>query len=144
MSEITAWYARYEVCRNYFFYTAQHNNDVIALAEFLNIRLPPQAQQDRNQVKLRPYIRRLIVTGYATEEIISLWFGGAWRGGVGRLVQQERLNYMLAATGTNWLTAKHTYDMSGYQGVPFMKELEAPDIEALRRAQNRWSHMQNL
>ncbi|KAK4147147.1 uncharacterized protein C8A04DRAFT_24943 [Dichotomopilus funicola] len=144
MSEITAWYARYNLCRTYFFDYTQYSEAVIALAEFLNIQLPHSTRVARNQVKLRPYIRRLIVTGYDTEEVLSLWFGADWKGGVGRVLQQERLNYMLAAMSTSWFGVKQAYDFGPAQSVPFLKELEAPDIEALRRARDRWANMQNL
>lgn len=117
---------------------------MIALAKFLNISLPHQNRQDKHQVKLRAYIRRLVATGYATEEIISLWFGRDWRGGLGKLVQQERLNYTLAAMPSNWVGVKQGYDLGSTSTVPFLKELEAPGIEALRSARNQWARMQNL
>ncbi|PQE19015.1 ilp is an apoptosis inhibitor protein [Rutstroemia sp. NJR-2017a BVV2] len=95
-------------------------------------------------VSLIPYIRRLIITGHDSDEILQYFFGHDWRAGIGALHEIERRNYMFASKSSSWLEVKTAYDMSPEQSVPFLtplREVQEVELEASDEAWSKWLAM---
>lgn len=147
------WHPRYMACLQYFVDQSQHSPSVQSVAAFLNIRLPCQYlsnpvfrmsdAQAKGQVSsflsLRPYIRRLIVTGHDLPSVLSALFGEGWEAGVGSIFKQERVNYLFTAKSGGWASTKAAYDMLPDEHTPFLRALRDPMEDELREAENRWS-----
>ncbi|KAF2204757.1 hypothetical protein GQ43DRAFT_437638 [Delitschia confertaspora ATCC 74209] len=107
---------------------------------------PVQGQQTLAWVSLIPYIRRLIVSGFDTEGMMSGFFGEDWRPGVGPLHECERRNYLFAAKSVGWAKVKSMYDISPHESVLFLKPLQRVqlvEIEAAERTWSRWLAMED-
>lgn len=151
------WHPHYMACLQYFVDQSQHSPMVISVAAFLNIRLPCQhlsnpvfrlsnAQANRQQaspsasfVSLRPYVRRLIVTGHDSPSILCAFFGENWQAGVGCIFRQERVNYLFTAKSGGWASTKTAYDILPDEHTPFLRALRDPMEDELREAESRWS-----
>jgi hypothetical protein len=154
------WFPYYQNCLRYFLDVAQHTPAGQSLAAYLNISLPCQRASDPishftetseessygsaphlrpGAVSLVPYIRRLVVTGMDTPDVLNALFGGNWQQGIGHLQSQERVNYLFAAKSGGWLSTKTQYDILPDETVPFMRPLREPQEEELRAAEARWS-----
>ncbi|PYH88333.1 hypothetical protein BO71DRAFT_403952 [Aspergillus ellipticus CBS 707.79] len=136
------WYPQYLACTHYFLTHSQHTPTVQSLAAFLNIRLPCQratTPSTTSHVSLQPYIRRLIVTAQDSPAVLGAFFGEGWMAGVGRMVQEERQNYLFTAKSGGWAATKAAYDMLPDEQAPFLRPLRAPAEDELRRAEARWS-----
>ncbi|PLB38292.1 uncharacterized protein BDW47DRAFT_131532 [Aspergillus candidus] len=134
------WHARYTASTQYFLEYGQHAPGAHALAAYLNFRLPcqrPPASQ--SFVGLRPYVRRLIATAHDTPDVLQMLFGPDWHGGVGRLWQQERINYLFTAKSGGWASTKAAYDGEGDEQVPFLRPIRDVTEEELHTAESRWS-----
>lgn len=90
-------------------------------------------------VSLTPYIRRLIVTGYDTPEMLAGFFGEYWQKGVGASHEIERRNYLFAAKSQAWLKVKQHYDMSLEETCPYMLPLRNVSEIELQAADSAWS-----
>ncbi|KAJ1329511.1 hypothetical protein MN608_06247 [Microdochium nivale] len=167
--ELFDWHPRFHSCLRYFLDHSQHDVSVQSLAAFINILLPCQlpqhpvfsyrmnaspspmhAQSSRaapisshslpNMISLIPYIRRLVVTGFDTPEILHGFFGDEWQGGIRPLHQTERRNYLFAAKSVNWLELKKQYDINDHgQVAPFLKPLQNVSETEIVDAEMRWS-----
>lgn len=158
--DLNEWYPRYWACMQYFLDQGQHSSNVQSLAAFINIRLPfqrfstpvtrfsmPQpmnrgveeAQNAPSLVPLRPFIRRLIVTGYDTPSVLQAFFGNDWQAGVGCVCKQERINYLFTAKSGGWTSTKAAYDILPDEQAPFLRPLREATEEELRIAESRWS-----
>lgn len=148
------WHPHYMACLQYFVDQSQHSTPVQSVAAFLNIRLPCQyssnpvfrlsdaqakAQAPVSFISLRPYIRRLIVTGHDSPLVLSTLFGENWQAGVGCIFKQERVNYLFTAKSGGWASTKAAYDMLPDEHTPFLRALRDPMEDELREAENRWS-----
>ncbi|PYI33758.1 hypothetical protein BP00DRAFT_485295 [Aspergillus indologenus CBS 114.80] len=127
---LDTWYPQYLRCTQYFLEQGQFSPAVLSLAAFLNIRLPCQ--------RLRRYIRRLVVTGHDSPEVLQAFFGAGWAGGVGCVVQQERQTYLFTAKSSGWAATKAAYDLAPDEQTPFLRPLRAPAEAELRLAESRW------
>lgn len=170
--DIFDWYPRYQSCQRYFLDHAQHSVPVQAFSAFLNIRLPFQRHPDpvvnSNPVSsasstsfdgaphplptgppfvsLTPYIRRLVATGMDFPGVLQGFFGNDWPGGIGRLHELERRNYLFAAKSGGWAMVKRDYDMSPLETIPFLMPLQGPsdaEIEASERSWSEWLAMED-
>ncbi|XHG09454.1 hypothetical protein AWENTII_012510 [Aspergillus wentii] len=160
--DLNAWYPHYTACLQHFLDHAQHSAPVQAVAAFINIRLPYQRPTDpvwrfsgaqpvdstsvigaaptsSAYVSLRPYLRRLIVTGQDTPTVLHAFFGGDWVTGIGCICKQERVNYLFTAKSSGWAATKSTYDILPDQQTPCLRPLREPSEEELRSAETRWS-----
>ncbi|KAB8237062.1 uncharacterized protein BDW43DRAFT_266805 [Aspergillus alliaceus] len=158
--DLNEWYPRYWACMQYFLDQGQHSSNVQSLAAFVNIRLPYQrfstpvtrfsmpqpmnpgveeAQNGPSLVPLRPFIRRLIVTGYDTPSVLQAFFGNDWQAGVGCVWKQERINYLFTAKSGGWASTKAAYDILPDEQAPFLQPLREATEEELRIAESRWS-----
>ncbi|KAB8201715.1 hypothetical protein BDV34DRAFT_216059 [Aspergillus parasiticus] len=154
--DLNEWYPRYWACMQHFLSQGQHSPQVQSLAAFVNIRLPYQrstvpvigfpAPQNMdsgvegtyNAPSLRPFIRRLIVTGYDTPSVLQAFFGDDWQAGVGCVCKQERINYLFTAKSGGWTSTKAAYDMLPDEQTPFLRPLRDATEEELRIAESRW------
>ncbi|KAE8362068.1 hypothetical protein BDV27DRAFT_147291 [Aspergillus caelatus] len=154
--DLNEWYPRYWACMQHFLNQGQYSPQVQALAAFVNIRLPyqrsttpvigfpnPQNMDSRvegtyNAPSLRPFIRRLIVTGYDTPSVLQAFFGDDWQAGVGCVCKQERINYLFTAKSGGWTSTKAAYDMLPDEQTPFLRPLREATEEELRIAESRW------
>ncbi|PWY92807.1 hypothetical protein BO70DRAFT_357944 [Aspergillus heteromorphus CBS 117.55] len=147
---IQTWYPQYLACTQYFLTHSQHTPAVQSLAAFLNIRLPCQRASSSSSsssassepfptISLQPYIRRLIVTANDSPAVLDAFFGTGWPAGVGRMVQEERQNYLFTAKSGGWAATKAAYDILPDEQAPFLRPLRNPDEDELRRAEARWS-----
>ncbi|GAB1195813.1 hypothetical protein APSETT444_005078 [Aspergillus pseudonomiae] len=155
--DLNEWYPRYWACMQHFLSQGQHSPQVQSLAAFINIRLPyqrpaapvnglptpqnidPGVEGTYNAPSLRPFIRRLIVTGYDTPSILQAFFGNDWQAGVGCVCKQERINYLFTAKSGGWTSTKAAYDMLPDEQTPFLRPLREATEEELRIAESRWS-----
>ena len=155
--DLNEWYPQYWACMQHFLSQGQYSPQVQALAAFVNIRLPYQrsttpvigfpAPQNMvsgeegtyNAPSLRPFIRRLIVTGYDTPSVLQAFFGDDWQAGVGCVCKQERINYLFTAKSGGWTSTKAAYDMLPDEQTPFLRPLREATEEELRIAESRWS-----
>lgn len=95
---------------------------------------PPSA------ISLVPYIRRLVVTGFDTPEILHGFFGDDWPAGIRPLHQTERRNYLFAAKSGSWIEVKTQYDIVDHgQVVPFLKPLSNVSETEIVDAETQWS-----
>lgn len=153
------WYPQYMACLQYFVDQAQHSPAVQSVAAFLNIRLPCQQLSNpvsrlssspsvkglqtpappASYVSLRPYIRRLIVTGHDGPSVLSAFFGPNWQAGVGNICKQERVNYLFTAKSGGWASTKAAYDLLPDEQTPFLRALREPMEDEIREAEGRWS-----
>lgn len=153
------WYPYYTASLQYFVDQGQHSPSVQAVAAFLNIRLPYQRLSDpvsrlsnspsvnrlqtpppsSSFVSLRPYIRRLIVTGHDTPSALRAFFGDNWEAGLGAIFREERVNYLFMAKSGGWASTKAAYDISPDEQTPFLRALRDPTEDELREAEGRWS-----
>jgi len=99
----------------------------------------PASQIHPQNVSLIPYIRRLIVTGYDTPEMLGGFFGENWRKGIGASHEIERRNYLFAAKSQAWLKVKEHYDMSQDETCPYMMPLRNVSEVELQAADFAWS-----
>jgi len=107
---------------------------------FLQPNHPGPANQTQPQtVSLIPYIRRLIVTGYDTPEMLAGFFGEHWGKGIGSTHEIERRNYLFAAKSQAWLKVKQHYDMSLDESCPYMLPLRNVSEIELQAADSAWS-----
>ncbi|KAF7587336.1 hypothetical protein BBP40_007377 [Aspergillus hancockii] len=157
--DLNEWHPRYWACLQHFLDQGQHSSSVQSLAAFINIRLPHQrfsapvtrfpapqpmdsgAEGTRTTpslVPLRPYIRRLIVTGNDTPKILQAFFGSDWQAGVGCICKQERVNYLFTAKSGGWASTKAAYDILPDEQAPFLRPLHEATEEELRLAESRW------
>lgn len=90
-------------------------------------------------VSLRPYIRRLIVTGRDSASMMQVFFGENWVSGIGPIRQQERVNYLFTAKSSGWASTKAAYDILPDEQTPFLRPLEQPLEEEIRLAEAKWS-----
>lgn len=90
-------------------------------------------------VSLRPYIRRLIITGRDSPSLLQALFGNNWAAGVGPLRHQERVNYLFTAKSGGWASTKAAYDILPDEHAPFLRPLRQPLEEEIRLAEARWS-----
>ncbi|PLB52630.1 hypothetical protein P170DRAFT_453943 [Aspergillus steynii IBT 23096] len=155
--DVNDWYPRYLGCMRHFLDHAQHSLAVQSLAAFINIRLPCQRlrdpivgmsgpqqeqqeqQQPPDQVCLRSYLRRLIVTGNDTPATLQAFFGAEWQAGLDCVWKQERVNYLFSAKSGGWASTKEAYDILPDEQTPFLRPLRAATEEELRVAESRWS-----
>jgi hypothetical protein len=158
--DLNEWYPRYWACMQHFLDQGQHLSSVQSLAAFINIRLPCQqfsapvtrfsaphpmdsnAEGTHNAsslVPLRPYIRRLIVTGNDTPSVLQAFFGNDWQAGVGCVCKQERVNYLFTVKSGGWALTKAAYDILPDEQAPFLRPLHEVTEEELRIAESRWS-----
>ncbi|KAJ1710812.1 hypothetical protein NYO67_7021 [Aspergillus flavus] len=155
--DLNEWYPRYWACMQHFLNQGQHSPQVQSLAAFVNIRLPYQrstvpvigfpaphnmdsgVEGTYNAPSLRPFIRRLIVTGYDTPSVLQAFFGDDWQAGVGCVCKQERINYLFTAKSGGWTSTKAAYDMLPDEQTPFLRPLRDATEEELRIAESRWS-----
>lgn len=100
-------------------------------------QMPPHPPQ--NIPSLIPYIRRLVVTGFDTPEVLNGFFGEDWQTGVGPIHQAERRNYLFAAKSGSWVDVKTQYDMPDGQLVPFLKPLHNVSEREIIDAESQWS-----
>ena len=136
----TGWFPYYTACLQHFVNHSQHSLAVQSMAALVNIRLPCQrASQSSSSVSLRPYIRRLIVTGQDTASVLHAFFGDDWVAGVGCLCKEERLNYLFTAKSSGWTGTKQAYDIQPDELVPVLRPLREATEEELRAAEARWS-----
>ncbi|KAB8213950.1 hypothetical protein BDV33DRAFT_196506 [Aspergillus novoparasiticus] len=160
--DLNEWYPRYWACMQHFLSQGQHSPQVQSLAAFVNIRLPYQrstvpvigfpAPQNMdsgvegtyNAPSLRPFIRRLIVTGYDTPSVLQAFFGDDWQAGVGCVCKQERINYLFTAKSGGWTSTKAAYDMLPDEQTPFLRPLRDATEEELRIAESRWTPLRIL
>lgn len=155
------WHPYYISCLQYFVDQSQHSQSVQAVAAYLNIRLPcqqrsnpvsrltnfPSAKEVQSQtpsssasfVSLRPYVRRLVVTGHDAPSVMTAFFGANWQAGVGCIYDQERVNYLFTAKSSGWAATKAAYDVLPDEQTPFLRALRDPKEHELREAENRWS-----
>ncbi|BDD63470.1 hypothetical protein MAP00_008355 [Monascus purpureus] len=155
------WHPQYMACLEYFVNHSQHTPLVQSIVAFINIRLPCQRRQPVLQlphlsqearlamqggpsnsypfVSLRPYIRRLIVTGRDSASMMQVFFGENWVGGIGPIRQQERVNYLFTAKSSGWASTKAAYDILPDEQTPFLRPLEQPLEEEIRLAEAKWS-----
>ncbi|KAL4778634.1 hypothetical protein BJX76DRAFT_342770 [Aspergillus varians] len=150
------WYTHYTACLQHFLDHAQHMLPAQSLAAYINIRLPcqqpsnpvtrfsaPNSNHSQNEqasrVSLRHYIRRLVVTGNDSPPILEAFFGANWSNGVGKIRNQERLNYLFTAKSTGWSSTKATYDVLPDEQAPFLRPLHSATEEELSAAETRWS-----
>jgi hypothetical protein len=152
------WYPQYIACLRHFLDQGQRSVQVQSVAAFINIRLPCQRLSDpvwqssslqsvgptsgpatSSYVSLRPYIRRLIVTGQDTPTVLHAFFGDDWVVGVGGICKEERVNYLFTAKSSGWASTKATYDILPDEHTPFLRPLREPGEEELRAAEARWS-----
>jgi hypothetical protein len=89
-------------------------------------------------VSLIHYLRRLIVTGFDTPEILTGFFGDDWQQGLGHLHEMERRNFLFAAKSLNWLETKRAYEPTPMETIPFMKSLREPTEAELQQADTKW------
>ncbi|KAE8351324.1 hypothetical protein BDV28DRAFT_137310 [Aspergillus coremiiformis] len=158
--DLNEWYPRYWACMRHFLDQGQHSSNVQSLAAFINIRLPYQRvsapvtqfsatppmvssvetiHQAHSLVSLRPFIRRLIVTGYDTPSVLQAFFGNDWQAGVGCVCKQERINYLFTAKSGGWTSTKVAYDILPDEQTPFLRPLREVTEKELRIAESRWS-----
>ncbi|RAH83819.1 hypothetical protein BO86DRAFT_298930, partial [Aspergillus japonicus CBS 114.51] len=137
---LDTWYPQYLRCTQYFLEQGQFSPAVLSLAAFLNIpTATATATAAAAHVQLRRYIRRLVVTGHDSPEVLQAFFGAGWAGGVGCVVQQERQTYLFTAKSSGWAATKAAYDLPPDEQTPFLRPLRAPAEEELRLAESRWS-----
>lgn len=136
----------FQSCHRHFLDHAQHAQSVQALAALVNIRLPyqkptnPAASSGQGQsVSLIPYIRRLIVTGHDSPEVLRGFFGTDWAKGIGVIHKVERRNYLFAAKSTSWMKVKQAYDMTPDETCPFLRPLTKATEEEIQAAEAVWS-----
>lgn len=103
---------------------------------------PAEAQQREPQVtiSLRPYIRRLVVTGFAASNILHGLFGDHWQAGVGPMVEEERRNYLFISKAASWEQVKAHYDMGDEQTVPHLSPLNDATEDEILHAETEWSN----
>ncbi len=90
-------------------------------------------------VKLVPYIRRLVATGFDAPGVLHGFFGDDWMAGVGKLHETERRNYLFAAKSDTWLKVKREYDLGSDQAIPFLQPLQDADEKEIEAAETKWS-----
>lgn len=123
-----------------------------AVAAFVNILLPVQAIQKREQgdsadsadpsaelIALVPFVRRLVATGFDTPAVLHGFFGDDWSEGVGQIHEMERRNFLFAAKSENWVKVKSSYDIEGGQTVPFLRPLQGTTEQEIQSAESNWS-----
>ncbi|KAL9081640.1 MAG: hypothetical protein Q9159_007179 [Coniocarpon cinnabarinum] len=112
---------------------------------------PPTSQASTNSsapplpqtsfVSLIPYIRRMLITGYAVAPALYGVFGSDYNAGILPLVEVERRNYLFTAKSVGWAGTKREYDMPDGQAVPFLRPLEdvkGPEVGNAEREWGRW------
>ncbi|TGZ80301.1 hypothetical protein EX30DRAFT_332177 [Ascodesmis nigricans] len=156
--DVMEWYPAYQQCIQFFVGHAQNLYPVQALAAFINIRLPnqrpppPTALNSRisnasmssdigsyDWVSLHPYLRRLVATGFDKPDIMAGWFGEKWQEGVGRLLEQERINYLFTAKSGGWEKTKRNYDSVSDEAIPYLQQLSRVTDRELDIADHKWS-----
>jgi len=147
------WHSSYQQCHQFFLAQAQYERSVQQVASLINIRLPFQLsgwQKDLNTCACAPecqiheriipvFLRRLVVTGFDSDETLANWFSNEWKRGVKPIHQQERLNYLFISKSGGWSLAKQSYDILPDQTVPFLRPLRGATEDELRLAEGRWS-----
>ena len=102
---------------------------------------PTSASSSSNgsYISLRPYIRRLIVTGRDSPSLLQALFGANWAAGIGPILHQERVNYLFTAKSCGWAATKAAYDILPDEHAPLLRPLRQPLEEEIRQAEARWS-----
>jgi hypothetical protein len=90
-------------------------------------------------ISLFPYIRRLVVTGYDSENIMCGFFGNDWQKGVGPVQTIERRNYMFAAKSVGWGMVKLHYENTTDEMVPYMTPLQRVKLNEIEIGEKAWS-----
>ncbi|PVH73189.1 hypothetical protein DL98DRAFT_608354 [Cadophora sp. DSE1049] len=150
------WFAEYQSCESFFLNHGQASPYVQALCTYMNIRLPyqkiavfppttsnlhipPSTNNNQQLVLLVTYIRHLICTGHGTDLILKEFFGSGWSNGIGRLREQEELNYLFAAKSASWHEVKLAYGIGSGETVPFLVPLKEVTLKKITDAERSWS-----